>query len=538
MEKCPDSLVAVSDVAEHTDESREGPSTISISGCAVRPPEPKLPKLEPLCRCSYVQTLWAGLILAGVLTLGCVLLGLSEQGVFGVKEGQLASRFASCVLLFYYPFIVGLLEVRCLAMGLQPKEGFRAIWRLTFSPCRYRQAAHERGTAEGRAALVPVIFHVTSLVALFCTVCLPLHPDGHPVGLVFTYMGTIVTGLFVNSVVQRKLLPFLDLDYCLKSGAMLAISLPGFIIITVFCCSIRPYLGSAFGLVMPTLATLMEYWGTAAIGHIYDRYFVRRPEVQLKFAATQQSMYPSCCIALLSASAHSARLTVLLSEALQDPDSDSWMVSLVMMLVLALPVRLGYMHKFWQFVSFGRLHTSIYKLLLLKSQYQMGYPRFLAAAAVGLARMATGKPLLPSPAVGWVALLALVEEVAEDVMVALCESLGLMAKWDCEAESTLSQIVPGSDGVATRSAWEPDNAAAHAARKRLFTSSLDQQLPLLPFWAHFSACSISMYHTILFIFLMGGGTSVALGICPQESAVGTGRGILVWPTGVDACIGA
>lgn len=504
------------------------------------------PLPEPLSKCSYLDTFRASLVVASVLMAGSVLLGLSEQGVFGQREGQLASRFGSCILLFYYPIVEGLTEIRCLALGIQPKEGLCVLWKPTYSPTRWHEAAAQRGFPTRRAALLPVFFHVLLLVSLFCGVCLPLHPEGHSLGLVFVYLVTILGAMLVNGLVQRKVLPFLDHNYCMRSGMMLAISLAGFLIITIACCLLRPHFGGAFGLAMPILATCFEYVGTLAIGRCYNEHYVQHPEVVKKYAATQQSMYPSTCIAFLSASAHSARLTVLLSEALQDPDSDAWMLSLSATLILAVPVRLGYLQKFWHLVSRGRQRFSVYKLMMLKSQYQMGYPRFFAVAAIGLARAILGKPLVPSVRLAWVTFFVLVEEIAEDVLVAVCEYLGLMAKWDGEQEVKMSAVIPTSETQSNHSSETEikhisetsRDVEGHSERKRIFAYRLDRVHPHLPFWAHFAACSISMYHTILFLFLMGGGTSFVLGICPQEAALGVGRGVLVWPTGIDACSGA
>ena len=51
----------------------------------------------------------------------------------------------------------------------------------------------------------------------------------------------------------------------------------------------------------------------------------------------------------------------------------------------------------------------------------------------------------------------------------------------------------------------------------------------LPFWAHFAACAIAQFHTLLFIIILSNGLNYVLGFCPESGYSGVGRGLLWWP---------
>lgn len=182
----------------------------------------------------------------------------------------------------------------------------------------------------------------------------------------------------------------------------------------------------------------------------------------------------------------------------------------------------------------------------------MGYPRFFTLLAVVLTRMVSHNPVLPVGNENMaIAMLALfLAEMAEDLISYVLywldirvhpkrrqvteEELEMLAKAELLAEQgQLSSPMGPTPSLSRRPAdvlrtTQSLKFKCWKLRESFAFSYGEQDLGILPFWAHFSAVMVSMFHTLLFMILLGNGVNYTLGFCHEE-LVSYQSGLLWWP---------
>eukprot|EP00438_Fugacium_kawagutii_P002260 Skav227476 [mRNA] locus=scaffold2491:468274:469977:+ [translate_table: standard] len=516
-----------------------------------------------LCLPTYRDTFLASSIATLFLFAGLFALSISETSWPGLEKEHwsvLLFRILAWAALYYVPVqMVAILNLRSFAFyGISPGNSGLVCWRIGFGPSIIGEIVEEMGLSQrwwGMWWLLgPVALH-SLLFMIYCALFLVyLGPHYQHCGFILAYCVGHVLNLVVGEYTGQYLVPEgLSPRYAKKMGpATLGVALVGFILMTTVYSVVKRVVKSSWlGILMPALLSCYEQGNLMVLQRQFVAEFVQERSVRCKYNHCNQGILVSVQVAMVHALAEGARMTMILADMSHSKGNYlDYLVPITSGVLWNIIVRAGLLDRAMGIVTCGRRTPTKSSLLLQEVKYCMGYPRFFTLLAVVLARMVSQNPVLPigHENMAYAMLALFLSEVVEDLIsYALYwldirvhpkrrqvteEELEILAKAELLAE--LGQLSSRRDSTLSRRPTDTMSSAQSlklkcwTLRESFAFSYGEQDLGILPFWAHFSAVMVSMFHTVLFMILLGNGLNYTLGFCHEE-LVGYQSGLLWWP---------
>eukprot|EP00445_Apocalathium_hangoei_P012343 CAMPEP_0203885854 /NCGR_PEP_ID=MMETSP0359-20131031/29720_1 /ASSEMBLY_ACC=CAM_ASM_000338 /TAXON_ID=268821 /ORGANISM="Scrippsiella Hangoei, Strain SHTV-5" /LENGTH=623 /DNA_ID=CAMNT_0050806553 /DNA_START=9 /DNA_END=1880 /DNA_ORIENTATION=+ len=484
---------------------------------------------RPSYRCTFI----CSAVSCVYLFLGLLTLGLGARLQHSI--GSMCCRLLAWSLLYMLPVVcASIVSIRSLYMyGVQP-QGVAETFVYGVSGKSICAAAAKNGVRSSMAFVVP-FFKLASNVLNWCFHCVYLGEKYQYPGFVLVYGVGPILFIPLERIFMPKFLPPIDMDYVKKcSPRSLGVTMVAFFVMTSGFAIAKRHLGEWLGLALPIFLSIYEGLGTWLIGRFFVKDFVLK-EVRTKMGQMQQEILPSIVILLLQCMSQGARSCLLVAGAGHDPTDRGWMLSLASALACNVMLRSHWMDK-WLFLLCGDYWRmdNFYRLQML-TKFQAGYPPIVALFCVGMVRAALGNPVVPNSTTAFVIAGIAAEHILEDVIVLAAGYFDLLPVFptvepnDVELRARACRIdaneVLGDPQVRARLSESMD--AEFLAWDCQY--NLRSVFPELPLWAHFSAIMISVFFTLLFLILLGGGLNFVLGFCSEPGYGGVGRGIVWWP---------
>jgi len=433
--------------------------------------------------------------------------------------------------------------------ALTPQPGLLGCVWSSFNPGSVREHAQSRGMSPNRGFFFPIAQHALWYVVMVAFTSTYIGEAREFMGFIFIYGVGQTLLIVIGNAFHQRLMPPLDKMYGLESGPpSFGLAMMGFFVIVSGYSIAQRHLGAWFAVMMPLILFLYEGFGSVMVGTFFVKEFVMQGQrLHEMYAGSHQEILPSCVIALLHFHAQAARLTIFISEVANDPDSHSWMLTLIVMLVVNVMARTLWPHKLICKLTMGRKKVDNFTRLLCQTKFQGGYPALMACVPIGLARMALGNPAIPNEAVGWLLLCVLAETLLEDGICRALELLHLVAPFSVEPPSEAELKQRAAKRIARKAVGDgknnfnsvapevtPDQAESEEAARLEFladdlVNNLSYEFGELPFWAHFTASMVAQFHMVLLVIVFAGGLNYTLGFCNEAGYTGVGRAVVWWP---------
>ena len=510
-----------------------------------------------MCLPTLSSTFIASVGSSALTFVGLFALGLSELGLPLPRPTwmTLTCRFAGWMFLFVLPV---------LGVAVPPLRNF-LLWGL-----EPNSAVSHKGDKCPTRNPLPWMQQMAWVTIYATLTCLPIH-EGHPFGFFLVFALGNILSMPAGLILARLVGPAILSPQYVRSVGPVCIFFPivGFGILVSGYLALRRACGVWVGVLMPLLLTVYEFVGMQVAARNFVKYFLTRQEVREQYAGTNQGILLSTSICTFHALAEGARLTLLYIDHLKHQSFDI-LLPIISAVIWNVFVRLGCVDRIITTVTRGWFKPHNASKLLRDAGYCMGYPRMGAIAALLLARLSLGSPMILTDMEGFLWAFIIGAELVEDLLSYALWRAGVdfspvkMFATDEEVEqmsekrivrrlSKLSQqgssdalaVVPQPSRKSTCSAPSAASAAQEVEVQRLATvESVKWEVrerhdfkygPVdfgcLPFWAHLLPAALSQFHTVLAVTVFSGGLVYALGLCPHNphTEMSPEGGVLWWP---------